>query len=311
MQSPMRAAPSAAPTADGTVVMPAPLTTAADGTIVMQAPPAPAESTVLMNAPPAPRPPAPMAPPPAPPALPSAASMEGTVVMAAPAMPPPRPPEGRAALAPFATIRRRPSLPKPPRAGAPGKSGPIPLPPKPTATAAMPPIEPPRKKSGAPLALVGGGAGLLLLAALVGGAVWYVRNRGANVEPATTPRPASVTVAARHCPRPPPPAAVVKGSLRVESEPAGATVTLNGEAQGVTPLDVGDLFLGSHEVRVELRGYAPDTQTVELSADAPDVRAEGHAHARGARPWERPRSSRRRPARRSRSTAPAWGRRRC
>jgi TonB family protein len=61
----------------------------------------------------------------------------------------------------------------------------------------------------------------------------------------------------------------VKGSLHVESEPAGATVTLNGEARGVTPLDVADLFLGNHEVKVELKGYAPVTQTVVLSQDAP------------------------------------------
>jgi ABC-2 type transport system permease protein len=44
------------------------------------------------------------------------------------------------------------------------------MPPKPTATAAMPPIEPPRKKSAMPIAIVGGGVGLLLLALVVGAA---------------------------------------------------------------------------------------------------------------------------------------------
>jgi TonB family protein len=62
---------------------------------------------------------------------------------------------------------------------------------------------------------------------------------------------------------------LVKGSLHIESEPAGATVTLNGEARGVTPLDVADLYLGNHEVKVELKGYAPDTRTIVLSEDAP------------------------------------------
>ena len=58
------------------------------------------------------------------------------------------------------------------------------------------------------------------------------------------------------------------GSLHVESEPPGATVTLNGEARGVTPLDVADLLLGNHEVKVELKGYAPSAQTVVLTEDA-------------------------------------------
>jgi TonB family protein len=142
------------------------------------------------------------------------------------------------------------------------------MPPRPTATAAMPPIEPPRRKSVAPLAIVGGGAGLLLLVAVVAGAVWFLRNRGPEVEPVATPAPPPSTVEAVQ-PTPPPPAEVVKGRLHVQSEPTGATVTINGEAKGVTPLDVTDLFLGNHEVKVELKGYDPVTQTVVLSQETP------------------------------------------
>jgi TonB family protein len=265
-------APPPAPEMEGTVVMESPVRAAsapssdADGTVVMQAPRAPvAESTVLMSAPPAPRPPAPMAPS----AGGAGAAMEGTVVMSASAMAPPPPPlpEGRSALAPFADEPA--SAASAPQAGAPRSSGPIPMPPKPTATAAMPPIEPPRKKSAAPLAIAGGGAGLLVLAVLVGGVYWFVKSRRVEVDQVATPAPPSITQAAV-TPTPPPPAVVVKGKLHVESEPAGATVTLNGEARGVTPLDVTDLFLGNHEVKVELRSFEPVTRTIVLSEEAPD-----------------------------------------
>jgi serine/threonine-protein kinase len=265
MESPVRAAGPPPEDADGTLLMPSPVAAAAEGTVVMQAPlPPPAESTVLMSAPPAPRPPAPMAPP----APPPSAAMEGTVLMSASELTPPRAPEGRSGLAPFADDPT--SLVPPPasRPGPPGASGPLPLPPRPTATASMPSIEPPRRKSAAPLAIAGGGAGLLLLIALAGGVYWFVKHRQTDVEPVATPAPPTVTQAAV-TPTPPPPAEVVKGTLHVESEPAGATVTLNGEARGVTPLDVADLFLGNHEVKVELRGYAPVSQTVVLSESAP------------------------------------------
>jgi hypothetical protein len=266
MESPVRVPSAPSSDADGTVVIPSPVAAAADGTVVMQAPPAPvADSTVLMSAPPAPRSPAPMAPP----VGGAGAAMEGTVVMAAPAMVPPPPPEGRAALAPFADEPATGAPPPAPRAGAPRISGPIPMPPKPTATAAMPPIEPPRKKSAAPLAIAGGGAGLLLLAALVGGVVWFVKSRRVDVQPVETPAPPSITQAVV-TPTPPPPAVVVNGKLHVESVPAGATVTLNGEARGVTPLDVTDLLLGNHDIKVELRGFAPVTQTIVLSELEPN-----------------------------------------
>jgi serine/threonine-protein kinase len=262
--APPLAAPSGA--TEGTVMIPAPA--AAEGTVVMPAAPPPtapaAESTILMGAPPVPRAPAPVAPP-------APAAVEGTVVMSASAVvpPPPPAPEGRAALAHFADEPA--PMPSPaPRAGGPRTSGPLTIPPQPTATAAMPPIEPPRKKSAAPLAIVGGGAGLLLLALMVGGVVWFVKSRRVEVEPAATPAPPPVTQAAA-TPPPPSPAVVVKGKLRIETDPVGATVTLNGEArEGVTPLDVTDLLLGNQDVKVELKGFAPVTQTIVLSEDKPE-----------------------------------------
>jgi len=57
--------------------------------------------------------------------------------------------------------------------------------------------------------------------------------------------------------------------MRVESQPAGATVTLDGSTLGVTPLDVADLPLGSHELKLQFKGYAPSDQNVVLSSEAP------------------------------------------
>jgi TonB family protein len=270
MAAPVLPSPAPAPEMEGTVVMRAPA-------VPPPPPPAPApeiEGTVVMKAPPPPAPPPPV--------------QEGTVVMRAPAMPPPPPPvegtvlmaapaptlrpgEMRAGLAPFADdpAGASPPAPRP----APGKSGPvpmaIPLPPKPTATAAMPPIEPPRRRSGAPLALLGGGLGLLMLVGVAAIAIWYLKFRTPPEVQATPPAPPSSTQAPATA-TPPPVTPIVKGSLHVESEPAGATVTLNGVVlSGVTPLDVPDLLLGNQDVKVELKGYAPFTQTVVLTQENP------------------------------------------
>jgi TonB family protein len=291
----------AVPAAEGTVVMAAPVVAppapiapapflATEGTVVMSAPvltppAADVEGTVVMRAPVVPPPPAP--------------DVEGTVVMKAPPLPPavpvpdltvrtapppapvpdltvrtapppaPRPGEMRPGLAPFADdpSTAAPPAPHPP---APGKSGPLTIPPVPkqTATAAMPPIEPPRKRSGAPLAILGGGLGLLMLAFVAAVAIWYLKFRtpAEVVVPPPTSPPSTFAAATA---TPPPAVATVKGSLRIESEPAGAAVTLNDKAIGVTPFDVPDLFLGEHKVKVELKGYAPVEQTVVLTENEP------------------------------------------
>ncbi|HEV7499562.1 MAG TPA: PEGA domain-containing protein, partial [Vicinamibacteria bacterium] len=55
----------------------------------------------------------------------------------------------------------------------------------------------------------------------------------------------------------------LNAKLRVRSDPAYAIVRVDGKTVGTTPLDSFDLAPGHHEVRVERRGYAPATQTVE------------------------------------------------
>jgi TonB family protein len=55
----------------------------------------------------------------------------------------------------------------------------------------------------------------------------------------------------------------------VDSQPPGADVTLNGDFRGITPLDLTSLPLGAYEVRMELKGFEPRTQSVSLTADVP------------------------------------------
>jgi hypothetical protein len=69
----------------------------------------------------------------------------------------------------------------------------------------------------------------------------------------------------------PPPATPVppKGYVRVESQPPGAIVRVNGARRGVTPLDLRGLAFGEYTVEVELWGYAPETRSVVVSAGQP------------------------------------------
>jgi serine/threonine-protein kinase len=59
------------------------------------------------------------------------------------------------------------------------------------------------------------------------------------------------------------------GALRVESEPAGAGVRLNGKDRGRTPLQLADLPFGIYEVKVELKGYEAQARDVSLHAGSP------------------------------------------
>lgn len=62
------------------------------------------------------------------------------------------------------------------------------------------------------------------------------------------------------------PSAARDGALVVDSRPAGATVTIDGRAAGVTPLMVSAIAPGSHTVRIERPGYRPVSTTVVVTA---------------------------------------------
>jgi hypothetical protein len=58
---------------------------------------------------------------------------------------------------------------------------------------------------------------------------------------------------------------VYRGSLRLDSQPRGARVFLNGREMGTTPLDLTNLAVGSRAVRLELDGYQLWSSSVQVS----------------------------------------------
>ncbi len=131
-------------------------------------------------------------------------------------------------------------------------------------------------KPGLPLGwLLGGAAAFTVLAVgVLGWALWN-RVRGpepppeASLTPAGTP---ATTVAAAPEPTTSASPIAATGSLQVESVPVGARVQVNGQPRGVTPLELPELPFGSYQVRLEQKGFEPQTQTVSLDAGAPVAR---------------------------------------
>ena len=62
------------------------------------------------------------------------------------------------------------------------------------------------------------------------------------------------------------PSRPLRGSLVVTSQPAGASVFINNEYAGVTPLSIREMPAGSRAVRVRLDGYAPWSRAVRIVA---------------------------------------------
>lgn len=61
-----------------------------------------------------------------------------------------------------------------------------------------------------------------------------------------------------------PPTAQWRGSVFVDSRPAGARVLVNDAAVGLTPVLVPDLAPGTHRLRIEREGYQPWVTTVDV-----------------------------------------------
>jgi TonB family protein len=103
-------------------------------------------------------------------------------------------------------------------------------------------------------------------------------NPAEPVPPPSTPAPAAPAVPGSEVPAPvtaaPAPAATTAvettGMLRIVTQPAGAAITLDGEARGESPVRVDRLPLGRHSISASLAGHAVARQNVELT---PEVRA--------------------------------------
>jgi hypothetical protein len=80
--------------------------------------------------------------------------------------------------------------------------------------------------------------------------------RRPRVTPRPTPRAAAVA----------PKASNARGSVLVQTRPAGATVSIDGKSLGSTPVRIPELAPGSHAVRVSLKGYRTVTATVVVRA---------------------------------------------
>jgi hypothetical protein len=56
------------------------------------------------------------------------------------------------------------------------------------------------------------------------------------------------------------------GRLTVTSEPAGATIIVDGEEKGATPKEIAGLPSGEHTIAVELDGYRTASSTIDMGA---------------------------------------------
>ena len=64
-------------------------------------------------------------------------------------------------------------------------------------------------------------------------------------------------------------AVLTEGELRVESEPDGAQVTVNGIGWGRTPVTIKYLPIGEKRVRLTKDGYVSTERRVQISAERP------------------------------------------
>ncbi|HVR69504.1 MAG TPA: TonB family protein [Vicinamibacteria bacterium] len=269
-----------------TLLMNAALPTPAD-TDTMPVAPQETGPTMLLPAQAAPAaktPPAEPAPPAEPPAgptmlIPSPAFPEKTVRMPAGGAPAPRRAARSAATPPDNVVEAPPTVLMPAatpwRPAAPRPAAPPARPAATVQTAEMP--------AGAGRAATRGGsgralllaAGALVLLIAVAGVGALVLVKGGDDVAATQPLPEAAPTAPPPAPAAGPPSEPVSnvpsisGLVRVATQPAGATVIVDGEPRGSAPVEVPELALGAHEVRVELRGYAPAVQKVILTAEAP------------------------------------------
>ena len=60
-------------------------------------------------------------------------------------------------------------------------------------------------------------------------------------------------------------------ALSVASDPAGATVYIDGESQGATPVEVKDLIPGDHRLRVVKPGYLENSRVLNVRGGGPQA----------------------------------------
>jgi serine/threonine-protein kinase len=126
--------------------------------------------------------------------------------------------------------------------------------------------------------------------------------------PSTPTRPATTASATPTRPQPPPAAAATTGRLVVRSTPARASVTVNGQWRGRTPLTLEKLAFGRYVVRVVEPGYRVEREDFALSprdaAHSMNVQLVRENAARSTTPATRQDNAARAPQRPSTPQAP-------
>ena len=148
----------------------------------------------------------------------------------------------------------------------------------PPAASATPPA--PKQRRGIPAGLILGLAALVTVVAIGLGMTALYRRLTAPQAKAVSTAP---RLTAEAFPAPAPTAepsaaaaaAPATGLVKVDSEPAGAAVSVDGQPRGVTPVEVAGLDLGSHDVKLELKGYDAKTESVVFTADALSAEVKG------------------------------------
>ena len=117
-----------------------------------------------------------------------------------------------------------------------------------------------------------GAIAVVVFIALIGGAILFFRKPN---EPQPTPEPAKpIAQTKTETPKqvePAPAPTEVQGSIMITSEPTGAKVFLAGEERGMTPVEIPQLAMGKHLVKLQLKGYQDLEQEVELSTENPNA----------------------------------------
>jgi serine/threonine-protein kinase len=136
---------------------------------------------------------------------------------------------------------------------------------KPPTDRSMPGGTPSGFDAGGNLKLALAAAATLLLVLMAGAVSWKVLTSGPPAEAPET------VVEVLEVPPPEPkviPAVVEKSSsIAVETEPAGASVTLDGKPAGAAPLTMAEVAPGEHVVEASLAGYSSVKRTVSVSAE--------------------------------------------
>lgn len=171
--------------------------------------------------------------------------------------------------APAKTNPPMPAPPIPPKQSVPESPYSLPPSPKPTGVTA-----PPGSKSALKIYWLAAIVAAVIIA-IVGAAIIIPKLLpGKKVVQPPLPEPKPPVVETEPKPKPKPtelPPAVTTGKIIVNSEPTGATVLLNEEEKGVTPMELPSLAFGKYILKLRLKGYEDSQQEVELSENITEL----------------------------------------